>query len=136
MQAEYPLFETCPDHLKTPTGLAFEEITLDDVLEGKIGMDDLRVTREALELQAKIAECAARPQLAENFRRAAELVGVPEAEILAIYESMRPGRSDPVHLRQIASDLEARYGATRCARLIRDAADAYVGTSPSEATPG
>jgi propanediol dehydratase small subunit len=57
-------------------------------------------------------------------------------EILAIYESMRPGRSDPVHLYQIASDLEARYGATRCARLIRDAADAYLETSPSKATHG
>ena len=40
MQAEYPLFETCPDQLKTPTGLAFEEITLDGVLEGKIGMEE------------------------------------------------------------------------------------------------
>jgi len=126
MRARYPLFETHADQLKTPTGVPFEEITVGALLANKIGMQDLRVTRQALEMQATIADRAGRPQLADNLRRAAELVDVPEAEILAIYDLLRPGRSDSARLRQVALDLETRYGATRCARLIRDAADAYA----------
>ena len=65
-------------------GLPFNEITLEAVMQGRITMEDLRVTSEALELQAQIAEAAGRPQLAENLRRAAELVSVPENRILEI----------------------------------------------------
>jgi propanediol dehydratase small subunit len=125
MPAEYPLFETSPSRLRTPTGLPFEEITLDAVLEGRIGMQDLRVTREALELQAGIAERAGRPQLAENFRRAAELVEVPEAEVLDLYTMLRPGRAGKRELLEKAAGLESRYGAHRCAALFREAAEAY-----------
>jgi propanediol dehydratase small subunit len=125
MQSDYPLFETRSESLKTPSGLSFSEITLDAVLEGKVRMEDLRVTREALELQAGIAEDAGRPQLAENLRRAAELAAVPEDEILAIYDALRPGRADPAALQRLAGDLETRYAAARCARLIREAAEAY-----------
>jgi propanediol dehydratase small subunit len=85
-------------------------------------MDDLRVTSEALELQAQVAEGAGRLQLAENLRRAAELVTVPEETILAIYRALRPGRADRQTLYALADDLTARYGAKRCAALVREAA--------------
>jgi propanediol dehydratase small subunit len=136
MPARYPLFETHADQLKTPTGVPFEEITVEALLADKIGMQDLRVTRQALDMQAAIAEQAGRPQLADNLRRAAELVNVPEGDILAIYDLLRPGRSDRARLRQVALDLETRYAATCCAQLIRDAADAYVETSATEVKPG
>ncbi len=136
MQPRYPLFETYADQLKTPTGVPFEEITLEALLADKIGMEDLRVTRQALEMQAAIAEQAGRPQLADNLRRAAELVNVPEGDILAIYDLLRPGRGDRARLRQVALDLETRYAAIRCARLIRDAADAYGETSATEVKRG
>jgi propanediol dehydratase small subunit len=124
---EYSLFEHHHAELTTATGLAFDEITLDAVLEGRLGMDDLRVAAGALEAQAGIAERAGRPQLADNLRRAAELVAVPEEEILAIYNALRPGRATPEVLLRIASDLEARHRAPRCAHLLREAAAAYRG---------
>ncbi len=123
---DYPLAEKIPERLRTPTGLAFAEITLEAVLEGRVTMEDLRVTSEALELQARIAEGASRPQLAENLRRAAELVNVPEERILEVYNALRPGRAARATLFALAADLEARYRAPRCAALIREAAEAAI----------
>ena len=88
---DYPLAEKAPERLKTPSGLAFQDITLEAVLAGEVEMRDLRVTSEALELQAQVADEAGRPQLAENLRRAAELVDVPEDRILEVYKALRPG---------------------------------------------
>jgi propanediol dehydratase small subunit len=119
---DYPLSEKIPERLKTPSGLAFQDITLEAVLDGKVGMEDLRVTSEALEMQAQVAEAAGRPQLAENLRRAAELVNVPEERILEIYNALRPGRADPRALFALADDIEQRYQAKRCAALVREAA--------------
>jgi len=118
---EYPLAEKIPERLKTPSGLAFQDITLDAVMEGRVGMEDLRVTSEALEMQAQVAEAAGRPQLAENLRRAAELVGIPEERILDVYRALRPGRGDRQLLFELAEDLERRYRAHRCAALLREA---------------
>ncbi len=119
---DYPLSEKMPDRLTTPSGVRFDEITLAAVLEERVGMEDLRVTAGALELQAQVAESAGRPQLAENLRRAAELVAVPEERILEIYNALRPGRADRAQLLALAADLETRYGARRCAGLVREAA--------------
>jgi propanediol dehydratase small subunit len=119
---EYPLSERIPEKLRTPTGLAFNDISLDAVLEGKVSMEDLRVTAEALELQAQVAEQVERRQLAENLRRAAELVNVPEHEILEIYAALRPGRATAADLHRTADRMESRYGARLCAALIREAA--------------
>ena len=41
-----------------------------------------------------IAQQHGNPQLADNLRRAAELTELPDEEVLAIYEALRPG---PVH---------------------------------------
>lgn len=119
---DYPLSEKMAERLRTPSGLPFEEVTLEAVMAGRVTMADLRVTAEALELQAQVAEQAGRPQLAENLRRAAELVAVPDEEILAIYNALRPGRASREELLALASELEARYGAFRCAAHIREAA--------------
>ncbi len=118
---DYPLSEKMPECVKTPSGLALGDITLDAALEGRVAMEDLRVTAEALEMQAQIAEAANRPQLAANFRRAAELVEVPEDRILEIYNALRPGRATQEQLLALASELETRYRATRCAALVREA---------------
>jgi propanediol dehydratase small subunit len=120
---EYPLSEKMPDRLLTPSGLRFEEVTLEAVMAGRVTMADLRVTAEALELQAQVAEEAGRPQLAENLRRAAELVAVPEERILEVYNALRPGRATREELLRLAGELESDYGAHRCAALIREAAE-------------
>lgn len=119
---EYPISEKHPDRLRTPAGLAFSEITLDAILDGGVRMDDLRITPEALEMQACIAENAGRRQLAENLRRAAELANVPENFILEVYNSLRPGRATTKRSTEIAAELEHRYGARRCAALVIEAA--------------
>jgi len=119
---DYPLAEKSPGRLKTPSGLAFQDITLEAVLAGEVEMRDLRVTSEALELQAQVADGAGRPQLAENLRRAAELVDVPEDRILEIYKALRPGRGSRQALFELADDLENRWQAKRCAALVREAA--------------
>jgi propanediol dehydratase small subunit len=119
---DYPLSEKMPERLRTPTGRAFEDLTLDALLEGNVTLADLRVTAEALEMQAQVAEGAERRQLAANLRRASELVDVPEEFILDVYRALRPGRSSPVRLEELASELESRYGASRCAALLREAA--------------
>jgi len=119
---DYPLAEKMPERLKTPSGLAFGEITLDAVMAGHLQMEDLRVTAEALELQAQVAEQAGRPQLAENLRRAAELVDIPEELILEVYRALRPGRGDRQSLLALADEMERRFGAKRCAALVREAA--------------
>jgi propanediol dehydratase small subunit len=111
-----------PEKLKTPSGLAFADITLEAVLDGRVEMQDLRVTAEALELQAQVAEEAGRRQLAANLRRAAELVDVPEEEILEIYAALRPGRATRPEMHRLADQIEERYGARLCAALIREAA--------------
>jgi propanediol dehydratase small subunit len=119
---DYPLAEKAPERLKTPSGLAFQDITLEAVLAGEVEMRDLRVTAEALELQAQVADGAGRPQLAENLRRAAELVDVPEDRILEVYKALRPGRGSRQALFELADDLENRWQARRCAALVREAA--------------
>jgi propanediol dehydratase small subunit len=119
---DYPLAEKAPERLKTPSGLAFQDITLEAVLAGEVEMRDLRVTSEALELQAQVADGAGRPQLAENLRRAAELVDVPEDRILEVYRALRPGRGSRQALFELADDLENRWQAKRCAALVREAA--------------
>ena len=128
---EYPLSERQPERLKTPSGLPFGEITLAAVLEGKVKMEDLRVTAEALEWQAQIAERAGRPQLAENFRRAAELVAVRDDQILRIYDALRPGRASESEMLSLAGELEKEFQASRCAKFIREAAEVYFRTQAS-----
>lgn len=121
----YPLSEKRPDRLTTPSGVSWKDIDLQSVLDGTLEMNDLRIAPETLELQARIAESAGRSQLAENLRRAAELVEVPEERILEVYQALRPGRSTPERLEQLAGELESQYQARRCARFLREAARAY-----------
>jgi propanediol dehydratase small subunit len=101
------------------------ELTLEAVRRGELGVSDLRIHPETLERQAGIAAAHANPQLAENLRRAAELTGLPDEEVLAVYEALRPGRSTPAQLTELAASLAAR-GLPRCAALVIEAADVYA----------
>ena len=123
--SKYPLSENNPDQLRTPTGMPWEEIDLQSILDEKVQMRDLQITAEALELQAQIADTSHRPQLAENLRRAAELTKGPEAKVLEVYQALRPGRSNHNELKRLATELEVTYKAQRCARFVREATKAY-----------
>lgn len=121
----YPLSESARDRVRTASGHAVSEITLDAVLAGEIGPDDVRVSPETLRLQAGFAATGGNPQLAENLRRGAELTAFTDGELLRFYEMLRPGRSSATELDSLAGALELR-GAERCASLVREARAAYV----------
>ena len=75
---DYPLSEKRPELIAGQRGRKLGDITLDALASGEVQMEDLRITRQALQYQAEIARAAGRPTLAENFERGAELVDVPE----------------------------------------------------------
>jgi propanediol dehydratase small subunit len=124
---DYPLSEKRPELVAGRRGKTLSEITLEGVMGGKIQMEDLRITSQALRFQAEIARRGGRPTLAENFERAAELVEVPNDVIMSVYELLRPGRAaDKKELIQAANDLRRDYGATRLAAFIEEAAEVYA----------
>ena len=107
------------------SGRPVDELTLDAVRRGEVGLADLRIHPDTLERQAVVAEEHGNPQLAANLRRAAELTRLPDDEVLAIYEALRPGRSTPAQLTELAASLGAR-GLPRCAALLTEAAEVYA----------
>jgi len=123
--ADYPLSVNRPDLLRTPTGKALSELTMDAVVSGALTAADVRIAPETLLLQAEIADAARRPQLAANFRRAAEMTAIPDAEVLSMYNALRPRASSAEQLDALAGRLEGEYGATACAALVREAAEVY-----------
>ena len=124
--ADYPLAEKRPELIKGPRGKPLADVTLDRLLSGAVEMEDLRITPEALRLQAEIARAAKRPMLADNFERAAEMVDIPQDVIMATYELLRPGRTkDKAPLLEAARRLREDYGAERMARFVEEAAEVY-----------
>jgi propanediol dehydratase small subunit len=107
------------------SGREVGELTLEAVRHGELSVADLRIHPETLERQAAVATAHANPQLADNLRRAAELTRLPDEEVLAIYDALRPGRSTPERLTELAADLKER-GLPRCAALLTEAAEVYA----------
>ena len=101
------------------------DITVENAVGGKLGLGDLRMDPAALAHQAAVAERGGNPQLAENFLRAAELTTLDGEEVMSLYEALRPHRSTAAELEALRAALEAR-GASRCAELVRQAADVYL----------
>jgi propanediol dehydratase small subunit len=111
--------------IRALSGKSVESLTVDAIRAGEIGVGDLRIHPETLERQAVVAQQHANPQLAENLRRAAELTRLPDDEVLAIYEALRPGRSTAAQLIDLAESLAAR-DLPRCAALVAEAAEIYA----------
>jgi propanediol dehydratase small subunit len=107
------------------SGRAVEGLTVEAVRAGEIGLADLRIHPETLERQAVVAAEHGNPQLADNLRRAAELTQLPDDEVLAIYEALRPGRSSAAQLTALAGSLAGR-GLPRCSALVAEAAEVYA----------
>jgi propanediol dehydratase small subunit len=111
--------------IRALSGKAVDGLTVEAVRTGEVGVADLRIHPETLERQAVVAEQHGNPQLAENLRRAAELTRLPDDEVLAIYEALRPGRSTPAQLTELAASLDGR-GLPRSAALLAEAAEIYA----------
>lgn len=124
--ADYPLSERRPELVRTATGKPLDAVTLDAVVAGEVGLDDLGITPRALLMQAEIARAAGRETLARNFERAAELVGVPQELILETYELLRPGRTrEKQRLLDLAARLRREHGAEKVAAFVEEAAEVY-----------
>lgn len=110
---------------KAFSGRDSDELTLDRLTADELGADDVRIHPATLRAQAGVAERHANPQLAANFARAAELTLVSEADVMAVYEALRPHRATAEQLQELAGRLDA-VPAPLCAELVREAAEVYA----------
>ena len=126
LDAIYPVGEKQPDRLWTRNGHSLRDLTLDNLLAGNVAASDFGITAQGLRLQAEVAEQAGRPNLAQNLRRGAELVEIPDHVLLDVYELLRPGRAKSADdLRAAANQLRDTYGAKETASLLEEAALVY-----------
>lgn len=121
--SSYPLRQHA--ELRAASDRPLAEITEDAVRAGELSMADFQISAGTLRAQAKVAERAGYTHLAANLIRAAELTAVPNAEVLKMYSSLRPGRASHAQLMALANTLETQYQAPECARLVREAAQVY-----------
>jgi propanediol dehydratase small subunit len=132
--SEYPLIEHAADRLRAASGRPLAEITLEAAAE-ELSIADLQISAETLRVQATIARQAGYSQLAANLTRAAELTAVPNAELLRMYDLLRPGRASYDELIALADTLEKQYDAAENASLVREAASVYKSRGLLRRTP-
>jgi propanediol dehydratase small subunit len=131
--AEYPLMDHSHE-LRAASGRSLSEVTLDAAAAGDLEIADVQISPETLRAQAEVARQAGYTQLAANLTRAAELTAVPNAELLRLYELLRPGRATHAELLALADTLERNYAAPESAKLVREAAAAYQARSLARKT--
>jgi propanediol dehydratase small subunit len=120
--SDYPLGTNRPDLVRTPGGIALDELQLHGA---GVESAELRATPETLRLQAEVARAAGRRQLADSLLRAAELAPLPDETILEIYTALRPRRSSSAELAAWAERLDG-WDAPATAAFIREAAQVYA----------
>ncbi len=120
MSQRYPLYQHARESLKLRGGRPLAALTLEALRWGEIGPSEIGIHPETLLAQAEIAEQAGFKQVAENFRRAAELASVPDEKILEIYNALRPARASSEKLEALARELEEVYRAPLNAAFLRE----------------
>jgi len=113
------------DPRKLESALRLEDITLDALRDGKVATNDLTIRRQTLLDQAVLADSRGYPQLARNFRRAAELTAIPNDVLIETYEKLRPYRATYYQLLALSQEIAARYDAPETGEYVRQAAEAY-----------
>ena len=122
----YPASEKQAGRIVTPGGHSLDDLTLANVLKGRLTIKDVGIQPASLRLQGEVARAAGRDRLADNFDRGAELVNVPQEEIFETYEMLRPGRvRNKDDLLELAKRYRQEYGAVHIAELIENAAEVY-----------
>ena len=122
---QYPLGKYEKDKITSKTGKRLDDITLDEVIKNHVSSDDIKISKETLNAQGKIAAEAGNEPMKKNFDRAAELVDVPDDVILRMYDKLRPNRSTKLELLEMAKELVEKYKAVNCARLVLEAIEVY-----------
>lgn len=113
------------DTVCTASGRLLDELNMEAVRAGELTAEDFFISGETLRCQAEAAEAAGYRQLADNLRRAAELTGTSNQEVLDIYNALRPGRSTYDELMTLADHLENDLDAPLTAAFVREAAQVY-----------
>ena len=121
----YPLAENAAADLEAASGRKLATVTLDAAAADELDAADLQISAATLREQAAVAAAAGYDALAQHLLRAAELTAVPNADLLKMYEVMRPGRSTYVELTAMADRLEHEFAATITAAFVREAAEVY-----------
>ena len=121
----YPLGENSQASIRSRSGKTLSELTLENVRAGTLRAADFCISAETLQRQAALSSASGYEELASNLRRAAELVDVPDDQLLEIYEALRPGRKTFEGLMDLAEVMITEYAAPETAQLIRDTADNY-----------
>lgn len=126
IEPNYPLREHAADSLRAASGRPLSELTEAALDAGELTIADTQVSAETLRTQAEVARRAGQAQLAANLERAAELTAVPNADVLRMYDQLRPGRATHAQLLALADELATRHGAAACAAFVREAAAVYL----------
>ncbi len=119
---DYPLGTSRPELVRTPGGIALDELELHGE---RVEAAELRATPATLRMQADVARSSGREQLADNLLRAAELAPLPDETILEIYTALRPGRSTAAELEAWAVRLDG-WQAAGTSAFVREAAQVYA----------
>ena len=96
---------------------------MENVLAGTVKMEDGKIHKDTLLMQAEIAQSAGDIQIAANLRRAADLTNVPDDYILEVYNTILPFRSEMEDILAVADSLENKYGAAETAQFVREAGE-------------
>jgi propanediol dehydratase small subunit len=126
IEPNYPLREHAAEELRAASGRPLMDVTAEALEAGELSIADTQISAAALQAQAEVARRAGYTQLAENLSRAAELTAVPNAEVLRMYDALRPGRATHEQLLALADELQERYQALACAAFVREAAEVYL----------
>ena len=121
----YPLIEKHPELIRSKTGKKLDDITIDNVMQGDIGIEDLSISKDTLILQAKVALEEGKEQLAQNFVRASELIDIPDQKILEIYNLLRPYRATESQLIAVINELKDKYNAPICSAFVEETLEVY-----------
>ncbi len=120
-------FETEDDPRRRESAVTPEQITMAALRDGSLQPEDVTIRRRTLEAQAERAVAEGFPQLARNFRRAAELTVIPAPVLMDLYEKLRPKRARYEELLALSQTITARYDAPETGSYIREAAEVYRG---------
>jgi glycerol dehydratase small subunit len=91
----------------------------------RVGPQDVRISQPDPGVPGADCRADAAPCGGAQFRRAAELIAIPDERILAIYNALRPFRSSQAELLAIADELEHTWHATVNAAFVRESAEVY-----------
>lgn len=121
----YPLGEFERDSIRSKSGKKLDDITLQEVLNGNITAEDIKISKDTLMKQGQVCIDDDNPVMADSMKRAAELVDVPDEVILSMYNKLRPNRATKMELVMMAQELLEKYKAPLCAKMVLEAAEIY-----------